>query len=82
MLEKFMSSVGVGAAKIITAFSACANAVVCQFAKNAIDANTKTVMMILSASLLLVMLAAFAVVGKNFIAMFKDEAQNGVHIAA
>ena len=82
MLEKFMSSVGVGVAKVVTAFSACANAVVCYFAKMAIDSNTRVFLMAIAASLLLVMLASFVVVSKNIIAMFRDEAQNGVHIAA
>ena len=82
MFEKFLSSVGVGVAKVVTAFTACANAVVCHFAKNAIDGNTRTYMMMIAAALLLVMILSFAVVGKSIIAMYRNEAQNGVNVAA
>lgn len=82
MLEKVMSSVGASVAKAITAASACANAVVCQFAKNAIDLSTRYYLMAISVALLLVMMASFIIVGRHFVEMLRNEAQNGVHVAA
>lgn len=82
MVEKFLSSVGASFAKAVTAGAACANAVVCHFAKMAVDAHTRYYLMAVAVALLLVMIASFVVVGKNFMQMFHGEAQNGVNIAA
>lgn len=82
MIEKILSHVATELAKAVTAVSACANAVVCYFAKAALDTNTRYYFMTISVALILVMLASFAVVGKNFFAAMKNEEQNGVHIAA
>lgn len=82
MMEKFLSSVGASAAKAVTAATACTNAVVCYFAKMAMDHNTRYYLMVISIALLLVMIASFIIVGKNFVAMMRDEAQNGVQFAA
>lgn len=78
MWEKFLSSVGVGVAKGVAATCACANAVVCEFARNAIDSNTRTYLMGIAVALILVMLVSFVVASKNLIAMLLGDAQNGV----
>lgn len=82
MVEKVLSSVGASVAKATTAVAACANAIVCQFAKNAIDITTRYYLMVISVALLLVMVASFVIVGRHFVMMLRGEAQNGVHVAA
>ena len=82
MVEKVLSSVGASVAKATTAVTACANAIVCQFAKNAIDITTRYYLMVISVALLLVMVASFVIVGRHFVMMLRGEAQNGVHVAA
>lgn len=83
MVEKFLSSVvGASIAKAVTVGTACANGVVCYLAKMSLDAHTRQYFMAISAALLLVMLTSFAIVGKRFFAMMRDDAQNGVHFAA